>query len=103
MRTIVHTDEYALSAGELSNLRAALAEPSAGELSPIEPEFYEKYGDCHNLLPDGLRRFLADFRDNDVSTACVVSGFPIDDASVGPTPHHWERPEGHNSTLEPDI
>lgn len=96
-------DEYVLSGRETADLRATLAELGTDGISPIEPDFYLKYRGCHELLPGGLRRFLADFRDDDRSTACVVSGFPIDDATVGPTPSHWERPEGLDSTVESDT
>ncbi|MFJ6655745.1 taurine catabolism dioxygenase TauD [Streptomyces sp. NPDC091377] len=100
---MVGTDEYTLSGDEADALRATLDEVSASGLSPIEPAFYEKYRGCHELLPDGLRRFLADFRDDPSSAACVVNGFPVDDTAVGPTPRHWERPEGCDTTLGPDI
>jgi L-asparagine oxygenase len=99
----VRTDEYTLSGDEVDDLRATLSELSAGGLSPIEPDFYVKYQGCQDLLPSGLRWFLAGFRDDRSSAACVVSGFPIDDATVGPTPSHWERPEGCDSTIESDI
>ncbi|MGI5484749.1 taurine catabolism dioxygenase TauD [Streptomyces lavendofoliae] len=99
----MRTDEYMLSGDEVDDLRATLDELSAGGLSPTDPDFYEKYRGCHELLPSGLRRFLADFRDDASSAACVVNGFPVDDALVGPTPRHWERPEGCDATIRPDI
>jgi L-asparagine oxygenase len=100
---MVRTDEYTLSGDEVDDLRATLDELSAGGLSPTEPDFYVKYRGCHELLPAGLRRFLSDFRDDETSAACVVNGFPVDDAAVGPTPRHWERPEGCDATIRPDI
>lgn len=99
----MRTDEYTLSGDEVDDLQATLDELSVGGLSPTEPDFYEKYRGCHELLPSGLRRFLADFRDDPSSTACVVNGFPIHDAAVGPTPRHWERPEGCDATIRPDT
>ncbi|MFD0631696.1 TauD/TfdA family dioxygenase [Catenulispora yoronensis] len=50
-----------------------------------------------------MRRFLSGFRDAEDSTACVVSGFPVDDAALGPTPGHWERADGRDATLLPDL
>jgi Fe(II)/alpha-ketoglutarate-dependent arginine beta-hydroxylase len=99
----VRTDEYTLSGDEVDDLRATLDELSAGGLSPTEPDFYEKYRGFHELLPSGLRRFLADFRDDALSAVCVVNGFPVDETVVGPTPRHWERPEGCDATIRPDI
>ncbi|MGV9349088.1 TauD/TfdA family dioxygenase [Streptomyces spiralis] len=99
----MRTDEYTLSGAEVDDLRATLDELSASGLSPTEPDFYEKYRGCHELLPGGLRRFLTDFYDDASSAACVVNGFPVDDAAVGPTPRHWARPEGGDATIRPDI
>ncbi|MFI7236909.1 taurine catabolism dioxygenase TauD [Streptomyces cyaneofuscatus] len=100
---MVRTDEYTLSCDEVNDLRATLDELSEGGLSPTEADFYEKYRDCHERLPSGLRRFLTDFRDDVSSAVCLVNGFPVDDAAVGPTPRHWERPEGYDATIRPDI
>lgn len=99
----MRTDEYTLSAAEVDDLRPVLDELGGGGLSPAEPDFYQKYRGCHELLPSGLQGFLAGFRDADTSTVCLVGGFPIDDAAVGPTPGHWERPDGRDATLLPDL
>lgn len=103
MRHVVHTDEYTLTGDEVDDLLDALSEFTDSGISPVDPDFYLKYGDCHELLPTGLRRFLAGFRDNPAATVCRVHGFPVDDAAVGPTPAHWQRPEGCDSTVVSDT
>ncbi|MGW4565576.1 TauD/TfdA family dioxygenase [Streptomyces sp. NPDC004561] len=99
----VHTREYTLSGAETDDLLLSLTEFRESGLSPVEPEFYDKFADCREALPAGLRRFLEDFRDDPAATVCQVHGFPVDDATVGPTPQHWERPEGYGSTVDSDL
>jgi Fe(II)/alpha-ketoglutarate-dependent arginine beta-hydroxylase len=100
----LRTAEYILSASEKEllrlNGRQLLEETGA---APIDPDFYDKNGDCRDLLPAGLREFLGEFRDDPGSTVCQVDGFPIDDVAVGPTPAHWERPQGLERTAESDV
>ncbi|MGC4987362.1 TauD/TfdA family dioxygenase [Streptomyces sp. DT193] len=80
-----------------------VVELRASGISPVEQDFYDKFSDCGNMLPAGLGRFLAQFRQDRSSAVCQVHGFPVDDVAVGPTPAHWERQEGHRSTLDSDI
>jgi L-asparagine oxygenase len=84
--------EYTLSAREVGELRDVTAGLCPDSDSPVNPAFYEKYWHCHTRLPGGLHRFLEDFRRNEPAAAALVHGFPVDDALVGPTPAHWDRP-----------
>ncbi|MFD0631697.1 hypothetical protein ACFQ9X_08750 [Catenulispora yoronensis] len=49
----MRTDEYPLSAAEVDDLRVVLDELGGGGLSPTDPDFYQKYRGCHELLPAG--------------------------------------------------
>src|SRR5262245_22508669 len=40
-------------------------------------------------LPRALRARLHEFRLTEPSGACLVTGYPVDDAALGPTPAHW--------------
>jgi Fe(II)/alpha-ketoglutarate-dependent arginine beta-hydroxylase len=40
-------------------------------------------------LPARLRRLLYDMRQAETTATCVISGLPVDDAAIGPTPSHW--------------
>lgn len=102
MRHRPSIDQYTLSAGEVDQLVETLTEFRDDAFSPVEPDFYDKYPDCHELLPAGLRGFLAEFRRTD-APFCQIHGFPIDDSVVGPTPDHWMRPEGYDSTAGSDT
>jgi Fe(II)/alpha-ketoglutarate-dependent arginine beta-hydroxylase len=51
-----------------------------------------------NELPRTLRAFLEDFRTGDRSPACLITGIPVDDARIGPSPlvsnrHRTKRAE----------
>jgi Fe(II)/alpha-ketoglutarate-dependent arginine beta-hydroxylase len=43
-------------------------------------------------LPRSLRAALLQFRWEEPAGALLVSGFPIDDDRIGPTPGHWRQP-----------
>jgi Fe(II)/alpha-ketoglutarate-dependent arginine beta-hydroxylase len=95
--------EYTLTDAEVDALRHVIEELRRDDLSPVEPDFYHKHADCPDRLPGGLRRFLSDFRDDESISACMVHNFTVERAIAGPTPVHWERPEGYGSTVESDI
>ncbi len=101
--TAIRTDQYTLNAAEIDRLLAVQHEILVRGLSPVEPEFYEAFADCDDLLPEGPHRFLEEFRDNPASTVCQLHGFPVNDTLAGPTPEHWERTEGYRATVESDI
>lgn len=84
--------EYTLSVQEAGELRQTLARLCPDTGSPVDPGFYDKYWRCHTRLPEGVHRFLEDFRRNEPAHAALIHGFPVDDEAVGPTPEHWDRP-----------
>ncbi|WP_415952959.1 TauD/TfdA family dioxygenase [Streptomyces sp. KLOTTS4A1] len=94
---------YTLKAAETASLQGAVDALRSVGVSPVDPEFYDKFQDCHDLLPSGLRAFLAEYRNDPASTVCQIHGFPVDEATVGPTPGSWERPEGCGSTVDSDT
>jgi Fe(II)/alpha-ketoglutarate-dependent arginine beta-hydroxylase len=56
-------------------------------------------------LPRRLRAALNSFRLTEPDSAMfVVSGYPVDEERIGPTPEHWNRPAADRSpTLEEEI
>lgn len=54
-------------------------------------------------LPRGLRSALVDFRLTEPSGVLVVSGLPVDDAALGPTPADWRDKAAPDTTLRLDI
>lgn len=71
----------------------ALAEEIAGRVSSVhDPEFHRLAAVLAHELPRGLREVLVDFRLKEPSGALLVSGLPVDDDRIGPTPEHWHQP-----------
>jgi L-asparagine oxygenase len=103
MADVMSTTDYVLNSDEAEVLLKVVRELREAGASPIESEFYFRFPDCRELLPEGLHRFLREFRDHGADATCQVRGFPVDEAAVGPTPSHWERPGGCTSTVESDI
>jgi Fe(II)/alpha-ketoglutarate-dependent arginine beta-hydroxylase len=94
--------EYELGPAETAQLRAALpASWPSGR--PTEPGFYDRHWDLPAQLPGGLRRFLEEFRRCQPAAACLVRGFPVDPATVGPTPAHWQQAVDSRSTQELEL
>lgn len=54
-------------------------------------------------LPRRLREFLERYRVEEPSAVCVISGFPVDDRAIGPTPGHWNQVGDHTPTLRQEI
>jgi Fe(II)/alpha-ketoglutarate-dependent arginine beta-hydroxylase len=84
--------EYTLSPEEVAELRKSAARLAGLDPAPCDPRFYERNWDADAGLPAGLRGFLERFRRTEPAPACLVHGFPVDDAAIGPTPEHWSRP-----------
>jgi len=52
-------------------------------------------------LPPRLREFMNEFKYNPNSKGyCVISGLPLDELSLGPTPSHWQLPTNHDTCRE---
>jgi L-asparagine oxygenase len=84
--------EYELSGWEAGELAETVARLCPDTDSPVDPAFYDRHWRCHTRLPDGVHRFLENFRRNEPAHAALIHGFPVDDRAVGPTPEHWDRP-----------
>ncbi|HEY2699568.1 MAG TPA: guanitoxin biosynthesis L-enduracididine beta-hydroxylase GntD [Pseudonocardiaceae bacterium] len=54
-------------------------------------------------LPRGLRAALNDFRLGENSAAMVISGLPVNDARLGPTPADWQNWPEPAPTLRQDV
>lgn len=83
--------EYHLDAGEIAELRAAASQLGDAHGAPDLPGFYDRAQAAEELLPAGLRNLLLSYRRTERAAACLVHGFPVDDALLGPTPEHWRE------------
>jgi Fe(II)/alpha-ketoglutarate-dependent arginine beta-hydroxylase len=94
---------YEITHDDLTSI-TSLAEDIARRYQSLEDDdFLEVAATYAQELPRGLRRFLNALRLAESSAACVISGYPVDDARIGPTPAHWLERPAPNSTLEIDI
>ncbi|GGX62060.1 guanitoxin biosynthesis L-enduracididine beta-hydroxylase GntD [Streptomyces hiroshimensis] len=82
--------EYRLGTREIRALREAAARLGDDYGAPGLPGFYDSALPAEELLPAGLRGFLLSYRRSERTAACLIHGFPVDDAVLGPTPEHWQ-------------
>ncbi|WP_282692095.1 guanitoxin biosynthesis L-enduracididine beta-hydroxylase GntD [Streptomyces sp. CC208A] len=76
----------------------------AGRFSSIEDPALHRAAQVYaHELPRGLRSALVDFRLTEPSGVLVVSGLPVDDTVLGPTPPDWREKEAPDATLRLDI
>jgi Fe(II)/alpha-ketoglutarate-dependent arginine beta-hydroxylase len=58
---------------------------------------------CSHELPRRLRAFAEQYRVEEPSAVCVISGFPVDDDAIGPTPGHWNQVGHDTPTMRQEI
>jgi enduracididine beta-hydroxylase len=88
------TINYRLTAADRPVMDALLASArTSGRDAPVEERLREVALLAHEA-PVPLRRALLDFRAREPAGHMIVSGLPIDDAAVGPTPDHWRHAVG---------
>jgi len=81
---------YKLSADDLHELEVLVDKLDSMGIDPASPDFYDRAWEFAPLVPAEVRRFLAEFCLHEGSATAIVSGWPVDDTAVGPTPGHWE-------------
>lgn len=54
-------------------------------------------------LPLRLQQFLFDFKYKETAGACVIGGWPVDDAAAGPTPMYWTLEPGPSPVLDHEV
>jgi L-asparagine oxygenase len=83
--------EYKLSSSDIEHVSALAC--SLGELarSIDDGRFLAHVAVWANELPRGLRLFMEDFRTTDRSPACLVRGYPVHEARIGPSPLVYNR------------
>ena len=96
--------QTAMSEAEVRSVEALLAELTAQYDSVDNPAFLKQAPVIAHEMPRRLREFLNDFKHLEPPLgACVISGYPIDDQRIGPTPAHWKLREDISSTLTEEM
>lgn len=82
---------YDIEEGDRRALKSAIEGWVTRYGSPQSNEFLEDGRPELDLLPRSLRKFLHEFARAEPSPGyCVVSGFPVDQSALGPTPDRWD-------------
>jgi Fe(II)/alpha-ketoglutarate-dependent arginine beta-hydroxylase len=98
MSKIVMTPE------EVAETRALLEELADRYGSPENEEFLNEADVIAHDLPRRVRKAMRSFRLFEPDDALmVVSGWPIDEEKIGPTPEHWKRHAPGNDTRTEDM
>jgi Fe(II)/alpha-ketoglutarate-dependent arginine beta-hydroxylase len=58
---------------------------------------------AYRELPDELVWVLEQFRETEFAAVLAVSGLPVDDVAIGPTPAHWKGQPQPRSTLREEL
>src|SRR5215213_152590 len=90
-----YMNRLSMFAEEISALKNLLAEVTTQYTSVERPDFLKEAALIAHQMPKRICRFINDFKQLEVpSGACVITGYPVDDQKIGPTPAHWKvRPE----------
>lgn len=97
-------NEFILSEREINDIKSLTSEIAGHHYSIESSDFLHNASTYAHELPRRVRMFIQDFRHLELPTGVgVISGFPVDDGKIGPTPAHWKfRPEV-SPTLHEEI
>ncbi|MEU2388979.1 guanitoxin biosynthesis L-enduracididine beta-hydroxylase GntD [Streptomyces sp. NPDC012461] len=94
---------FSLSARDTEDVLVFVDE-LATHFAGVEDEtFLQQAAVLAHELPRSLRLAMHDVRLNESHGAIVVSGYPLDDARIGPTPLSWGMQEASRSTRREEI
>lgn len=93
-----------LTDAEVKSIKGLLSEVVSQYDSAEDPMFLKECAIIAGDLPRRVRIFLNDFKYLEPPTgACVISGFPIDERKIGPTPDHWKSRSKVSPTLAEEV
>jgi Fe(II)/alpha-ketoglutarate-dependent arginine beta-hydroxylase len=93
-----------LEAGEVADTRRLLGELAARYGSAEAEEFLDEADVIAHDLPRRVRQALRRFRLHEPDEGIlVVSGLPVDEEKIGPTPAHWKNHYPENDIVEEDM
>jgi len=98
-------ERFVLNNEEVVSLQKLLGGIAAAYKSAEDPQFLLEANLWAHEMPRRLRAALNAFRLTEPSSALFcISGYPVDDQKIGPTPEHWDCPaEARLPTLEEEI
>lgn len=82
---------YRLTNEEIDQIRRSATDLAQRFRSGEDPMFIREAALSAHELPRAVRRTLYDFKlEEPAAGLLLISGWPVDDASIGPTPSHWK-------------
>lgn len=96
------TDVLSLTDAEREEIADLLGGLRRDHESAEDPRFLLDAPVRARELPVRVQEYLNRFRRQEPGYA-IVSGHPVDDVAVGPTPHHWNRLPHPSPTLDQDL
>ncbi|WP_037971974.1 arginine beta-hydroxylase, Fe(II)/alpha-ketoglutarate-dependent [Streptosporangium amethystogenes] len=81
--------EYALSDKDVAQVAPLLAELAKTHDTIEDDTLIRRARVLARSFPVGLVEFLEEYRLSEPSAVCVVSGLPMEEELLGPTPEHW--------------
>jgi Fe(II)/alpha-ketoglutarate-dependent arginine beta-hydroxylase len=97
-------NRFMISNEEVGAVKALLREITSQYTSAEDCNFIKDAPVYAHELPRRLRTFLNDYKVLEPAQGvCLVSGYPIDDSKIGPTPPHWESRPEISPALEEEI
>jgi Fe(II)/alpha-ketoglutarate-dependent arginine beta-hydroxylase len=93
-----------MTSDEVDQTRALLRDVRARYASPEDEDFLNESDVIAHDLPLRIRKAMREFRLREPEDAMlIVSGYPMDQEKIGPTPEHWRTPSPRNDTLDEEI
>ncbi|HEV7586680.1 MAG TPA: guanitoxin biosynthesis L-enduracididine beta-hydroxylase GntD [Longimicrobium sp.] len=93
-----------MTADEVAETRAVLSELAERYDSPESQEFLDEADLIAHDVPRRIRKALREFRLFEPEGALlIVSGWPVDDERIGPTPAHWKEHGPGNDTRQEEL
>ncbi|WP_234443753.1 guanitoxin biosynthesis L-enduracididine beta-hydroxylase GntD [Streptomyces sp. NRRL B-24484] len=94
---------YRVDGGELEQIERLVARARKQFATASDTDFLFRAASLATGLPDGLVDFLRSFELHETTAGVVVSGLPVDDAAIGPTPPHWSQQAQPESTVREEV
>jgi Fe(II)/alpha-ketoglutarate-dependent arginine beta-hydroxylase len=93
-----------LSQSDIKSVKSLLSRITARYDSAEDPDFLKEAALYAHELPLRARACLNHFKlAEPASPACIISGYPVDQAKIGKTPDHWAGQVDAARTLEEEI
>jgi Fe(II)/alpha-ketoglutarate-dependent arginine beta-hydroxylase len=96
-------NKISLTGEECASVRSLLNVLTSKYRSVEEEQFLTEACVYAHELPRRIRSFLNDFKQSERPGICLISGYSINDESLGNTPSHWKAKPTHSPTLAEEM